>query len=101
MNEIKQAYPLPKNKLFFLKLFADEEGSVYVFVMPDLYAKEKWAEFDFFNNQGYYLYKVRMALLPRVIKAGYVYKDVWDEERKFFRVKRYRIINWDQMKMEI
>jgi hypothetical protein len=100
MNEIKQAFPLPKNKPFFLKLFADEEGNVYVFVfrMPDSRTKERSLEFDFFNNQGYYLYKVRMALLPRVIKAGYVYRDVWNEEREFFRVKRYKIKNWDQIK---
>ena len=101
MDEIKQAYPLPKNKPFFLKLFADEEANVYVFVfkMPDLRTKERALEFDFFNSQGYYFYKVRMALLPRVIKAGYVYSDSWNEEREFFRVNRYKIKNWDQIKI--
>jgi hypothetical protein len=98
MNEIKQAYPLPKNKPFFMKFFTDEAGNVYVFVMPDLYTKEKYVEFDLFNRQGYYFYRIRMALLPRVIKGGYVYRDRWDEERGFCKIKRYKIKNWDQIK---
>ena len=98
MREIKQAYPLPKNKPFFLNLFADEKSNTYVFVMPDLYTKEKYVEFDFFNRQGYYFYRIRMALLPRVIKGGYVYRDRWDEERGFCKIKRYKIKNWDQIK---
>ena len=101
MNEIKQAYPLPKYKPFFLMLFAEEKGNAYVFLLYDLFGKEKRIEFDFFNNQGYYLYRVKMPLLPRLIKAGYVYRDVWDEERAFFRVKRFRIKNWDRIKTGI
>lgn len=101
LNEIKQAYPLPKYKPFFLMLFADEKGNTYVFLMFDLFAKEKRVEFDFLNSQGYYLYRVRMALLPSLIKAGYVYRDSWDEERAFFRVKRYKIKNWDRIKSGI
>ena len=101
MNEIKQAYPLPKNKPFFLNLFADEKGNTYVFVMPDLYSKEKRVEFDLFNSQGYYLYRIRMALLPRIIKGSHVYRDRWDEERGFWEIKRYKIKNWDKTKTGI
>jgi len=101
MNEIKKAYPLPKNKPFFLKLLSDDEGNVYVFDIPDLYAKEKRIEFDLFNSQGYYLYRVKMALLPRVIKTGYIFRDVWDKEGEFFRVIRYKIKNWDRIKINI
>lgn len=101
MNEIKKAYPLPENKPFFLKLFSDDEGNIYVFDIPDLYAKEKRIEFDFLNSQGYYLYRVKMALLPRAIKAGHIYRDIWDKEGEFFRVKRYKIKNWDQIETNI
>ena len=101
MNEIKKAYSLPENKPFFLKLFSDDEGNVYVFDIPDLYAQEKRIEFDLFNSQGYYLYRVKMALLPRVIKRGYIFREVWDKEGEFFRVKRYKIKNWDRIKTNI
>ena len=98
MSEIKKAYPLPKNMPFFMRFFTDEEGNVYVFRIFKLEKIEKMASFDFFSNEGYFLHRVKMPFLPRVIKDGYVYREKWEQERGFFRIKRFKIKNWKQIK---
>ncbi len=101
MSELKKAYPLPKYMPFFMRFFTDEEGNVYVFRIFNIVKIEKMASFDFFSNEGYFLHRLKMPFLPRVIKDGDVYREKWDQERGFFRIKRYRIKNWEQIKKGI
>ena len=102
LSEIEKAFALPKYKPFFLHLFTDDEGNVYAWRIPSVTSKQqRIAEFDFFSKEGYYLYKITMPLLPRLIKAGYVYQVRWDKEKGIDIIKRYRIKNWDQIKRNI
>lgn len=97
-SDIKKAYPLPKNKPFYIHLFSDEEGNVYVLRMFPLYIKKRVAEFDFFNNKGCYVHKVKVTMFPRIIRQGYFYREHWDQDKGFFRIKRYKIKNWEKIK---
>jgi len=100
-DEIKKAYPFPPHKSFFLGGFmTDDLGDIYV---PKFSTIKKELYYDLFNPKGYYLYKVIMkeAVLPRTIKNGCIYATSMDKETGCFKIKRYRIKNWDQIKVGI
>ena len=101
MDEIKKAYAFPPNKSFYAYLLSDEDSNVFVLRMPPINRKIVSAEFDYFNNEGYYLYRIKMPTLPRVIRNGYAYREKWDSDSEFFRIKRYKIKNWNQIKTVI
>lgn len=96
-NEIEKAYPFPPHKAFFYGLMTDDLGNIYVSKISTIKKELSW---DFFNPKGYYLYKVIMKELPspRLIKNGCIYAISMDKETGYFKVKRYRIKNWDQIK---
>jgi len=99
-NEIEKAYPFPPNKAFFHGLMTDDLGNIYVSKISTIKKDFSW---DFFNPKGYYLYKVIMkeARWPEIIKNGCIYTTSMDKETGYFKVKRYRIKNWDQIKKVI
>lgn len=101
MDEIKKVYAFPQHKSFYAHLLSDEDGNVFVLRIPPLNRMPTEEEFDFFNSEGYYLYRIKMATLPRVIRNGYAYREKWDSDNEFFRIKRYKIKNWDQLKTGI
>jgi hypothetical protein len=97
-DEIKKAYPFPPHKSFFLGGFmTDDLGDIYV---PKFSTIKKELYYDLFNPKGYYLYKVIMkgAELPTIIRSGCIYAISMDKETGYFKVKRYRIKNWEQIK---
>jgi hypothetical protein len=98
IDEIRKAYAFPQYKSFYAILLSDENGNVFVFRIPPLNRMPTETEFDLFNSEGYYLYRIKMATLPRVIRNGYAYREKWDSDNEFFRIKRYKIKNWDQIK---
>jgi hypothetical protein len=101
MNEIKKAYPIPEYKPFFSRLFTDNDGNVFILKMIPMHPKERLPEFDLFDSNGYYVHRVKMPYLPVVIKGGNVFRVRWDQEKELFRIKRYKIKNWDQIRVGI
>ncbi len=101
MSEIKKAYPMPQNRPFFSRFLSDENGNIYIFRTPGPGAKESMAACDFFNCEGYFLHKMKFTFPPRVIRYGYVYTEKWEQERGFFRIKRFKIKNREQIKERI
>lgn len=97
-SEIKNAIKFPKYKSFYSMILKDDKGRIYVAKYKLSIDKDKIAEFDLFNREGYYLYKLKMSLYPRIIKDGYIYRTESDQETGYRRVKRYKIKNWDQIK---
>ena len=97
MKEIEKAYPVPDTKPFFWQLFSDDSGNIYV--MRPFSLGKKMLELDFFDKDGYYLYRIVMSLLPRIIKEGFVY-DWHQHENGFMQIKRYRVKNWNNLKMD-
>jgi hypothetical protein len=99
-DEIKKAYPFPPHKSLFYGFMTDDLGNIYVSKISTI---KKELSYDLFNPKGYYLYKVIMkeAELTKIIKNGCIYAMSMDKETGYFKVKRYRIKNWDQIKKEI
>ncbi len=54
--------------------------------------------YDLFSEKGYYIYRVKMPLPPSIIKKGCIYRIERDQDTGYTKVKRYKIINWDQIK---
>ena len=59
------------------------------------------SKFDVFSKDGYYLYKTVCKHTPFLIKDGYYYTRLQNEESGEVFVKRYIIKNWDQIKVGV
>jgi len=97
-SEIKKAIKFPKYKSFYSVILNDDKDRIYISRYKLSIDKDKIAEFDLFNKEGYYLYRVKMSHYPRTIKNGYVYKSESDQETGYRKVKRYKIKNWEEIK---
>jgi len=103
-TEEKQKYKkakLPDYKSFFYHLFADSEERIYVQRTHATRIEDVEKTFDVFSKDGYYLYKTVFPFAPFVIKKGFFYTRVTNEETGEVFVKRYKIINWEQIKRGI
>lgn len=94
-SEVKRTYIFPRFKPLFLGIISDDKGRIYIRGYdPD----DSSAYFDLFNKEGYYIYKIKAPLYPRIIKKGYVYLVKRDPGNDYVKVKRYKIKNWEQIK---
>jgi len=100
-NEVKKAYVFPKIKPFFSRIILDNESRIYVRKFKLYNPEDTSGIYDLFSEEGYYIYRVKMPLPPRIIKKGYIYRIVPDRDTGYIKVKRYKIRNWDKIKEEI
>ena len=96
-SELKLAYDLPKHRPYFIYLLSDEGGRVYALMEPEPGFK-KGFEYDLFDREGYYLYRVHMPprVIPECIVGGRLYSSGFDKSGLRY-IKRYRIMNWDKI----
>lgn len=93
---------LPPHRPFFYSLITDSKGRIYV-----QRNRTKGKEFrfnrevDIFSKDGYYLYKSTIPRGTYIIKNGYVYAYVMNEDKGEELVKRFRIRNWEEIKERI
>ena len=101
-QEIENAYNFPENKPFFYGVINDDKSNIYVLILRTFSVDPNnlYINFDLFNKDGYYLYRVQMLHPPDIIKNGYLYNDRMDENGYIY-IKRYQIKNWDQIKERI
>ena len=94
-------YKLPPNKPFFHMIFTDSKGRIYIqtnLARGDTITEK---EVDIFSMDGIYLYKTKLPLHTYVIKNGFLYALVLDEDIGTERIVRYRIKNWKQIQTGI
>lgn len=90
---------IPKYRPFYSRIMKDDKGHIYVFKLKSILSEEKGTNFDLFSQEGYYLYKVKIHdVIPRIVKKGFIYAISSDPDTGYYKVKRYRIKNWDQIK---
>ena len=92
---------LPEYKPFFYSLFTDSEDRIYAQRNNARLIETVEKTFDVFSKDGYYLYKTVCPLTPYVIKDGFFYTRVANEDTGEVFVKRYKIKNWNQIKKGI
>jgi len=92
---------LPQHKPFFYSIFTDSKGRIYA--QRNSAGRDEKVEriFDIFSQDGYYLYKTSFSMIPFVIRNGFFYTQVINDDTGEVFVKRLRIKNWDQIKYGI
>jgi hypothetical protein len=99
-NKYKRAI-VPEYKPFFYSLFTDSEDRIYSQRNNARLIETVEKTFDVFSKSGYYLYKTVCLLTPYVIKDGFFYTRIVNEDTGEVFVKRFRIKNWKQIKKGI
>ncbi len=80
----------------------DDMGHIFLAKPKSVVKKEEDTYFDFYNKEGYYLYKIKIhKISPKAIKKGYLYTFRQDEDTGYYKIERYKIKNWGQIKKEI
>ena len=86
---------------YFNKILSDDRQRMYVQRVKSVFDESTRIEFDIFNKEGYYLYKISLPFSPEIIKHGCIYDIQTPEETGEVKAKRYHIKNWDQIKEAI
>ena len=89
----------PDYKAYFYSIITDDKSRIYVRKNPRSREPNTNHEYDVFDKEGIYLYRINLDHYPEVIKDGYIYTIISNEETGLEQIKRYRIKNWDQIKV--
>ncbi len=58
------------------------------------------SDVDVFSRDGDYVYRMIWPFTPQVIKGGFLYDVLQDEEAGLTKIIRRRIRNWDDFRSE-
>jgi hypothetical protein len=84
---------------FYFSILTDCKGRIYIQTNNTKgKAQHTEKEAEIFNKAGYYLYKTTLPRNTYVIKNGFLYAHIIDEDKGMELVKRFRIKNWKQIK---
>jgi len=102
---MKQGHYIPDVSLkfpdympYFYSIITDDKGRIYARKNPASREPNTNHEYDVFSKEGLYLYRINVDHYPGVIKDGYIYTRIVNEETGLEQIKRYRIKNWDKIK---
>lgn len=90
----------PEYMPYFYSIITDNKGRIYVRKNPVSRESNTNHEYDVFNKEGRYIYKIHLNHYPDVIKNGYIYTRITNEETGEEHVKRFSIKNWRLMKQD-
>jgi len=91
----------PEHRPFFYLLFTDNKGRIYVRRNNLRPFEDGERRFDIFSKDGYFLYTSTFSSNPFLIKNGFLYTQIINNDTGEIRVKRLKIKNWDQIKENI
>ncbi|MEW6455785.1 MAG: NHL repeat-containing protein [Acidobacteriota bacterium] len=100
-KEVRDKIYFPPYRPYFSSFVIDSEGRIYVSRMKSPVDESKETEFDVFSPDGYYLYKTKLKLFPSIIKDGYIYARVEDEETGDIYFKKFQIKNYKSIRKEV
>jgi hypothetical protein len=95
---VEASCQFPPHRPFFYGMTVDDKGRIYIRKARSVLDESGQAEFDIFSRDGYYLYKTFLSFNPDIIKNGLLYDRYTSEETGEVKIKRYRVMNWDQIK---
>ncbi len=96
---VEEGANFPGHRPFFNDIATDDRGRIYVRKLKSVLDESKEDEFDIFSADGYYLYTTKFTLSRGLIKGGFLYDTSYSDETGEYKVIRYRIKNWDQIKV--
>ena len=95
---VEEGANFPDHRPFFNASASDDKGRIFVRRVKSVLDESKEAEFDIFSADGYYLYTTKLPFTPELIKDGYLYHTTYSEETGEYKVIRYKIKNWNEIK---
>jgi hypothetical protein len=96
---VEEGADFPGHRPFFKDIASDDTGRIYVKKLRSVMDESEEDEFDIFSADGYFLYTTKLTLSRGFIKAGFLYNTSYSEETGEYKVIRYRIKNWDKIKV--
>jgi hypothetical protein len=99
---LQEALQFPKFRPFFRRINVDEKGRIYITRLESVLKKKQkdsLVAHDVFNKQGYYIYRMGIPVIPGNIKNGYIYYIDENSESGDIKVKRFKIMNWQKLKL--
>ena len=93
-------FRLPPHMPFFYSFLVDSQKRIYVQTNMNQHEPKSDNRVDIFNKQGYYLYRSTLPRHTAVIREASLYAFKVEEDEEMDSVKRYRILNWKQIKEE-
>ncbi|TET66647.1 MAG: 6-bladed beta-propeller [Candidatus Aminicenantes bacterium] len=98
---LEEACAFPSSRPFFLGMIADDLQRLYLWRVKSVLDESEEQIFDVFSKDGYFIYRIKMAFLPELVKNGYLYNIEDDDDTGEVFIKRYKIKNWKQIKTGI
>ena len=98
---LEEACDFPSSRPFFFGMIADDLQRLYLWRVMSVLDESEEQIFDVYSKDGYFIYRIKMAFLPDLIKSGYLYNIEEDDDTGEVFVKRYKIKNWNQIKTGI
>jgi len=95
---LEEACDFPSSRPFFWGMVADDYHRLYLWRVKSVLEESKEHTFDVYSEDGYFIYRIKIGIVPDLLKNGYLYDIEEDEETGEVFVKRYRIRNWNQIK---
>jgi len=74
---------------------------IFLWKVKSVLDKSEGNEFDVINKEGYFLYRAKIPVMPKIIRKGFLYDIKEDEETGEISIRRFKIKNWDQIKVSI
>ena len=96
---VEEGADFPDHRPFFNGIASDDTGRIYVRKVKSVLDESEEDEMDIFSADGYYLYTTKLNLSRGFIKGGFLYDTSYSDETGEYKVIRYRIKNWDQIKV--
>jgi hypothetical protein len=98
---VEEGADFPDHRPFFNGIASDDTGRIYVRKVKSVLDESKEDEIDIFSADGYYLYTTKLTISRGFIKGGFLYDTSYSEETGEYKVIRYKIKNWNQIKKGI
>ena len=79
-------------------MLADDLQRLYLWRVKSVLDESEEQIFDVYSKDGYFIHRIKIDLMPELVKNGYLYDIEEDEDTGEVYVKRYKIKNWEQIK---
>ena len=95
---LEEAFDFPSSRPFFWGMTTDDLQRLYLWRVRSVLDESEEQIFDVYSKDGYFIHRIKIDLMPELVKNGYLYDIEEDEDTGEVYVKRYKIKNWEQIK---
>jgi len=95
---LREELVFPDHRPYFSRILADNAGRIYVVRLKSILVQTPDTMIDVFSRDGHYLYHAKIFFVPNKIKSGSAYEIRENKETGDFKIIRYKVKNWEQIK---